>query len=450
MRATLLVLSLLFSTWAHAQINPARKVEELRNAHPEWAVRVKTARVVLADYVLIRKDFPPTRKMSEEQIDQWILDNAAYVSKVQAAQTRANSEIQIAHNASGKPIERTVYRPERYGRAFVLRLKGGYLLDGKGMGSDYYPNLGAYKTGLASLGEVIREFLFQKKIQQVLDHSGSGYNTVGSYAVIDWGFDVIGDDGKPMRAGAILREAHRRPETISGNHFMSMLDSKIVEWTLRHYGITSTGDDNFHKFKEGDGVNIQSSENLELIDFGAYLVKRIFQRKAFHYAPIYADVPLLDPESGDFPQPDSRMALPYEMWGSSESGRENPKYDNPYIWGHRVASELKSGKISREGVQKHYRDLMDAGALPQELAGTFKEVRSKKFRLKMLTEIIKAQASKSITLNSDTFTEWCNLGGPQADPSLIPLFLEDFAGAPRYLTYNQVLALNQLLSFKQY
>ncbi len=46
-------------------------------------VRVSTASVVVANYPLIREDFPFLKEKSEEEIDQWLIEEAGYIAVAQ-------------------------------------------------------------------------------------------------------------------------------------------------------------------------------------------------------------------------------------------------------------------------------------------------------------------------------------------------------------------------------
>lgn len=338
---------------------PVRHIEELVDPVVETVYRVSSAKIILADYDLIRKDFAITRNMTEMEIDRWLLAQTAFMSEVQVRQTLVNNQIPLEKDKDNKEINRKAYRPQLYGRALVFEVDDG-LIDAKGVGAYQQPARGSHKNGLASLGEVIREFLFQKKVQQILDHSGSGLRTVGSYAVIDWGF--LGyDAGSIVPAGAILRQGHARPRIFNyGNHFANNVDSKRIEDLFRHYGLTSTGDSDP---KGPDRVNIQQTSKGELIDFGAYLFKKQFHAPTTHY--MNASI-LGHPDHPPFVQPDPRMSIGHSYWGSSETSKEHPRFDNAWVWSHRLAQDLYEGKAQREHVTEHFKNMMSSGLLPPE------------------------------------------------------------------------------------
>jgi hypothetical protein len=405
-----LILSIILCTiLSHANVpHLVRNSSELVDPVAETVVRVATARIVMADYTRIRADFSVTRKMTENEINTWLLNKTAYVSQAQARQQETNSKIEILNTSSGAPVQTTAYRPQLYGRALVFDVEDG-LIDAKGVGATR-PRLAGHSTGLASLGEVIREFIFQKKVQQVLDHSGSGLQTVESYAVIDWGFDAREMDGIYMRAGAILRQGHARPRLVGGgNHFASVIDSKMIEELLREYGITSTGDGASEKKEK---VNIQISNDKALIDFGAYLVRDHFSVELRHYGD---HTLLASPSSPHFVQPDPHLKVPASVWGSSETGMVNPRFDNPWVWSHRLAADLRSGRAQPEHALMHLHNMMSAGTLPSELAGRFKNFNSPERRL----EAFKDMLLHTDEVRMEVFTAQLDLGTEKVHADLL-------------------------------
>src|SRR5438477_598594 len=114
---------------AFALRNPLTDVTKLPKIKKEKVARVKTARVVVADYALIRRDFPSTEKMTDPQIDAWLLDKTAYISIPQIRQAKVNTEISYDLFDT-----KEVYRPIGYGRAWVAQADGK-LFDVKGGGS---------------------------------------------------------------------------------------------------------------------------------------------------------------------------------------------------------------------------------------------------------------------------------------------------------------------------
>jgi hypothetical protein len=72
------------------------------------------AKVLVADYDLIRTDFPQISKLSDADIDVWLVDNTAYVSAPQASQEVVNDQVPTVNRS------RWGYRPPEYRRASVM------------------------------------------------------------------------------------------------------------------------------------------------------------------------------------------------------------------------------------------------------------------------------------------------------------------------------------------
>ncbi len=344
---------------AAGRIQPIKTVAKLRSPKAEHAVRLANARVVLADYPLIRHDFGdaleahfgrPLHEIAEHEIDQWLLDGTAYVSAGQAAQTDVNTHIPTRHESV------TAYRPTDYGRAMVFRPAPGVLIDVKGSGAKA-PQQTDHANGLATLGEVIREFAYEHLVHKLFMHSGSGRRTVGHYAVIDAGFDVRFGDGRQDRAGLILRQAHARAP---GDKSSLGFDATTkVEKVLRRYGITSAG---AYQEQPFDSLNIQGTKDGALLDFGGFLAMPWFSKPAYHFdnAPDVTSrgKPLLAPH-GDFVQPDEPHRVPFDTWGFGTSHRADPIADNPWIWSHDLARSLRDGTASRKDAEQHMHNLLD-------------------------------------------------------------------------------------------
>jgi hypothetical protein len=340
-----LILVLTTSPFVQAEIaNPARDIHAINSKSVVTPVdRVKTARIAIVDYDLIKKDFPSLAEKSNAEIDHWILSHTAFISQTQTRQTQVNSQIEVGLE------KKTAFRPPDYKRALVFEVAGG-MIDGKGFGSSS-PYQGDHSNGLATLGEVIREFLYQKMVQKIFDYTGFHRSTVGSYAVLDWGFRVKHSDGTTSPAGAILRQAHRRAGGKS-----SLLDDQStleVETLLRKFGVTSAG---AYRERSTEMLNIQGTQDGAIIDFGGYLVVEKFDKMG---TPFYGSKVIIQPGSTGWTQPHSELRIPFEIWGTSVSKKEDPKADNPWIWSHELAEAFASQKAHRGDVENHYRNLLD-------------------------------------------------------------------------------------------
>ncbi len=345
------LLALPLSAWA---IDPPLKdAQRLKTPELEQFQGLQNAHVILADYELIQHDFPQLEKRSHAEIDQWLIEHAAFISLPQLSQSEVNTPI-LTTDASVQ-----AYRPAEYGRAAVFPVEGG-LLDAKGVGA-LAPDSTGHGTGLATLGEVMREYAYEKLVHRLLEHAGAGITTVRSYAVIDAGFDEIFKDGSRDPAGIIVRQAHQR---FYGNHpdrkgASSVFDGRSswrVEKILRRYGITTAGG-NRAGYPHIDMINVQgTSDHQGILDFGAFLAEEQFHRPVTR---IFADSRVLSkPGAHDFVQPLAEIRVPLEQWGYGVTGVEDPKMDNPWVWSHELAKSLRVGRATRADVEQHIKNLL--------------------------------------------------------------------------------------------
>ncbi len=342
---------------APGRIRPLTQVRGLQKPRQEKAVKLANAKVVLADYPLIRHDFAAPlearygkeiARISEPEIDAWLLDSAGYISAAQAKQAQVNTAIPVhAHEVV------TALRPADYGRALVFNPSPGVLIDVKGSGARS-PKQTDHANGLATLGEVIREFAYEQLVHKIFRHSQSDRRTVGHYAVIDAGFDVKFGDGGQDRAGLILRQAHVR--ATGDKSALGIPTALKIETVLRRYGITSAG---AYQHEPYDALNIQGTKDGALLDFGGFLAMPWFEKPAYHFDHT-PDVeprvkPMLKP-GGRFVQPDEAHRVPFDVWGFH--GKADPINDRPWIWSHELARNLRDGVARRADVEQHYRNLM--------------------------------------------------------------------------------------------
>jgi hypothetical protein len=293
----------------------------------EEVVRIKNAEIVLVDYDLVRKDFPSMVNKSNDEIDRWILDQVAYISRPQAAQSIVNTPIETADEV------RQAWRPPEYGRALVYDMinpdsgeKVG-LMDAKGVGS-LNPGQRDHGNGIATLGEAIREYLYEGMMRNVLNDADVPNQIVGSYAVIDAGFDLKHADGSTSPAGFYLRQAHDRV-TNPG----AWLD-EVQRLKLQKI---------FHKYGIDPNRNIQGTKNGAIFDFGHYIVRD--------------DLGSIDPAK----------QVPFDRWGYDKSirpdGRDTrwfySKVDHPWNWSHELADNFRRGRADRDAAWQHFVNLVD-------------------------------------------------------------------------------------------
>jgi hypothetical protein len=314
-----------FYLWATEYDTAVRTIEEItKNADQQRVLRLANASVIIADYDLIRADFPAAVNLSNQSIDEWLLKHVGYISDSQADQTYVNTPISVTGE------ERFAHRPPRYGRALVYEMfdptdanKQVGLIDAKGVGA-VKPRQKDHGNGIATLGEAIREYVYEKMVNEVMAEEKTGHKTIGSYAVIDPGFNVVHEDGSQSPAGFYLRQAHHRNQS---EYIRGASETKIKN-ALAKYGIDAAG-------------NHQGSSSEHLLDFGHYVVRD--------------DVAGIDPQK----------SLPVQVWGYDKTGGKGTgswaysKYDRPWVWSHELAEGWREGRANRHHVWMHFQNFME-------------------------------------------------------------------------------------------
>jgi hypothetical protein len=310
--------------------------------------KIKESFVVYANYELIRIDFPRLSKLSNQQLDSW-LQNQAYVSVPQSSQVEFNSAMEFEESNT------SALRPRDYGRAVVLEVfkSPAAYIDSKGSGSNnpkYDWEDGDPRTGTYTLGEAIREYLYTEILDWILQEEKSKFSVVGCYAVLFPKFDVIHRNSRREitgrdPAGILLRRAHERFENPSalnisdrGKYFLwDEKHSKEAEQIFRKYGITSEGSGRKKGESEG-GVNIQGTSNFEgILDFGNYVVRESFPRES---VPHFYGTNSLFPLDDKFPQPIKAKALQESVWGKFSGEHIDSKTDRAWVYAHETAKAI--------------------------------------------------------------------------------------------------------------
>ena len=327
---TLGVLLLFFCTlpgFADEPLRPTQPDQLLRNADQTFEdrfVRVTDAHVAWADYAALRRDFPQLRAQTQAQIDQWILENFAYISERQLGLNGIrNSAIPASTGTTKKG-----YRPPYYGRAAVLEAHDGGLIDikGNGLGDDAnvasqrnswkavlegrgsmeYIRNRDHSDGLMSLGEAIAEVTRQNAAQKLFDlenaKAAAQLQTVESYFVIALPFDIL--KGRQDRIPAALygRQAHV-------GRFQNTLKERVPA------AIYSDVRGGFQHTLSGTAV-----------DFGAVNIEHPALRDMFMKEGL-APGTILDPQAS-----------------------------NAWDWGHRCAQAFRNG--DRQVVHRHLSEML--------------------------------------------------------------------------------------------
>lgn len=361
---TSFVLPALTPSWIY---EPKREINEVTSTYDsETFIRVAGAEVAVADYQLLRRDFPALEQMSDREVDSWLIEQVAYISQMQAAPNDANTEIPVLTDGTGAPVERVAFRPYEphfYGRASIAPVEGG-LIDVKGTGSFMIPSQGEKLSGLMSLAEGLREYAMEKAVSMAAMKTGldpaegaEPFKTVGSYAVIKLPFNIKYPDGTEAPACLYLRQAHDRskPDEFPQEKQLGL------ENTLRQFGVTASeyrteGDSAYGGGELGahDVMNIQVTRicpdgQVALYDYGSVRVRSDLDRKVMG-----DDGPV--PAEAVRSQPVAELAFPTEIW----SGNPNPLFDNLSGRFHHLGVALASGEIGRTQVESNVSELLDS------------------------------------------------------------------------------------------
>lgn len=315
-------------------VDPKRNIDEVFSGSPvEKMKQLSNAKVVMADYDLIRKDFPAIKNLSNPEIDNWLIKQTGYVSIPQANQEITNTRIPTTG------IEKDAYRPPRYNRANVFDVMNPMneseslgIIDVKGTGS-LNPRQADHGNGVATLGEVIREFLYERLMRDITHDAEIPNKIVGSYAVIDPGFDVRHADGSTSPAGYYLRQGHDRHVAPNGNEWLPANERAKLQSIFRKYGIDPN-------------ENVQGTKDFHIFDFGHFVVR------------------------DDMSEIDPNKLVPFDQWGYDKSvpipsGDRwfHSKIDKPWNWSHEVADAWRQGSANRHNVWQHFDNLLGPAQL---------------------------------------------------------------------------------------
>ncbi len=351
---------------------PARSFSEIQGPfhpshfHYKSAVRVTSARVLFADYLLIRRDFETTRSMSNSEIDVWLLDSGARVSQ---DQIDVGEKRGVNSSISHDPRDlRPTLRPPNYGRALIMKVDGG-IFDAKGAGGlQQAISQSSHRNGLMETAEAIREFAYSKLLKKALHHSCSRFGVIDSYAVIDFGFLVKSPVDQTMQpAGLLLRQSHFRD--INRSEQLENKTAWEVERSLRTYGITSAYKTSLLDHTSGiphDVLNIQGSDaGRFLFDFGGYRIKESFANPAITLSDLLERkfTPLASGSASRALQPATEFKPVFSSWGGEGSEEK--------IWiKSRQIAELFKIDRNPDQARKEISALLDVtSVIPAETTG---------------------------------------------------------------------------------
>lgn len=245
-------------------------------------VGLKDASIALADYAQIRADFENLQRLSDVEIDQWLLQNAVRISSAQI-----NSTTNDPIPADG--TQSSALRPVSCGRASVFRLsegtdteRGARLIESKGTGT-FQPKKGSHSNGLSTFAEALREYHYEKLVRTILDHQDVPTTTVPVYAVVRLGFNVLFEQNGSQPAGLVVRAAATRTSALANEAGIPRYENAVarekalaVENALRRFGFTSLLEGTNRD--KGDFINVQLTSSGHVLDFGGYRRRTQFNR----------------------------------------------------------------------------------------------------------------------------------------------------------------------------
>ncbi|KAH3762725.1 hypothetical protein Pelo_5429 [Pelomyxa schiedti] len=200
--------------------------------------RLKQSRVLLADYTLLRHDFPQCSRLSDTQLDEWLLHQTGYISEGQISRMSPGGDMYPLLDLGPDGIQAWVDTTQR---KFALRQKGGGraatflvdskyyfdsltgephthgMIDVKGVGTtNLQPSFELKANGFLPLTDALKEYAYQKMIQHLCDKERSTCKTVEYYAIIDCGFGFSRNTPNPAtgfcgdRCVLLLRQRQSR------------------------------------------------------------------------------------------------------------------------------------------------------------------------------------------------------------------------------------------------
>lgn len=199
----------------------------------ENAISLRGAEVAWRSREALDRDFPQLKTLSDFELDQWLLENFAYIGSMQQKLNGLrNSEIPVNKK------QKEAYRPPSWLRSGILQAfdpiepsKPIGMVDIKGFGHGALSYLDPYlqffknaegksfqldvlrnqkKTdGLLSLGEAVAEVSRQQAAQMLFDlRPDLILESVESYAIIKLPFNILKSGGVAIPAALYLRQAN--------------------------------------------------------------------------------------------------------------------------------------------------------------------------------------------------------------------------------------------------
>ena len=235
--------------------------QELRKMSMRDMVRIETNPVVI-DYQLLRRDFPELLSgMSDDNIREWLLDEASFFRSSQLSSNQAFCDAGECIHGPVKRVDpwqfKKGYISRMTKRAALVSVGNGKFLDLKGSGTEHPLPNAIHSNGVFPLITAVQEFMMSKVVRHIGQAQDEPINTVDCYAVLHvpaWyyprGFSavVLGNNTPPGQLrnspearhdiAILVRQAMLRP-TMLDNYLVPIPMQIRFESALRSWGMTS-------------------------------------------------------------------------------------------------------------------------------------------------------------------------------------------------------------------
>jgi len=258
-------------------------------------LNLRDARVVVADYEALRRDFHRCLwKAGPKDIDRWLIRETAFFRDTQVRRgpkERLHEAVRVGEE------ERKASVPPMYGRAVVLTIPagrpcGGMKFDVKG-GGTRKPRAGLHANGVLDLAGALFEYWGEKIVARVgtngsLASTTGHVRTVPTYAVLSAGMraNVTGAGFSWLPSAwsdlalLVRRRQRRHPNYVLPPYETSELEQALQPWGLsfgvpaRYYneGPLAACPEPSRMPADWAVVDAQASETNDIVDFSALLL----------------------------------------------------------------------------------------------------------------------------------------------------------------------------------
>lgn len=257
-------------------------------------------KVLWCDQKLLRDGSARLRKLSDPELETWLLRSFSFLSSAQIQENEVNSKVPLTVSSTW------ITRPRGYGRAGIFSTEAG-LFDVKGIGVSHgkIPSRQMYRTGLISIVEAILEVATEKQAAVALQGK---YDCIQSVALIALPFSIhdLNVPNATAPAALLVRQFAPRPSWMPQKTYSIAELSRLnldIELELRKSGLTSCHPARQIKVKRRGGrVFLQSGVRLrsELKD----ALRSMVQNELKMEVPLVFDVSNIEiafrPETGSF------------------------------------------------------------------------------------------------------------------------------------------------------